>query len=137
LQYLIYGAFDFDTEKPSFKQNGEGYMLENEAIRWFLRQYVQDDRFKTDPYVAPNLALSLAGLPPAFMQVGTLDPLLDDTFAYGNHLALAGVPVTVKVYPDMIHGFLQMDAMLSGARTALADGIAALKGALAAPVAAK
>jgi acetyl esterase len=130
LQYLIYGAFDFDTEKPSFKQNGEGYMLENEAIRWFMQQYVQDESCKTDPYVAPNSAESLAGLPPAFLQVGTLDPLLDDSFVYGNRLARAGVPVTIAVYQDQIHGFLQMDAMLTGARRAVADGIAALKAAL-------
>jgi acetyl esterase len=65
------------------------------------------------------------------MQVGTLDPLVDDSFAYGNRLARAGVPVELRVYPDMIHGFLQMDAMLSTARVAVADGVAALKRAFA------
>lgn len=127
LQYLIYGAYDFDVSKPSFRQNGEGYMLELQAVDWFMKQYIQDDACRTDPYVAPNLAADLAALPPAFMQVGTLDPLLDDSFVYGNRLARAGVPVELKVYRDMIHGFLQMDAMLTGAKEAVADGIGALR----------
>jgi acetyl esterase len=131
LQYLIYGAFDFDTNKPSFARNGTGYMLELDQIAWFMSQYIQDESCKTDPYVAPALAESHADLPAAFLQVGSLDPLLDDTFVYAGKLAAAGVPVELRAYPDMIHGFLQMDVMLSGARKAVADGVAALKTALA------
>lgn len=130
LQYLIYGAFDLDQSKPSYKKNGTGYFLEMDAINWFMKQYLPTEALHNDPYLWPNLAADLSGLPPAFMQVGTLDPLLDETFVYGNRLALAGVPVEAKVYPDMIHGFLQMDAMLDGAKKAVADGVDALKEAL-------
>lgn len=130
LQHLIYGSFDPDNTKPSFTQNGTGYLLESEAIAWFLSQYCPTEALKCDPAVWPNLVQDLAGLPPAFMQVGTLDPLLDDTFRYGNRLALAGVPVETRVYPDMIHGFLQLPGMLDGAKRAVADAIAAITAAL-------
>jgi len=130
LQYLIYGAFDIDHSKPSYLRNGSGYFLEMDGINWFMKQYLPTEDLRTDPYVWPNHAENLAGLPPAFMQVGTLDPLLDETFVYGNRLALAGVPVDIRVYPDMIHGFLQMDAMLDRAKVAVADGVAAVKAAL-------
>jgi acetyl esterase len=131
LQYLIYGVYDLDYDKPSYRQNGAGYLLEMDQIDWFTAQYVQDDAIRRHPYVAPGLAEDLSGLPPAFLQAGTLDPLLDDSFRYGNRLALAGVAVDLRVYPDMIHGFLQMDLVLDTAKRAVADGVAALKAALA------
>jgi acetyl esterase len=131
LQYLIYGVYDFDYGKPSYRKNGAGFGLELDQIDWFTAQYVRDEASRCDPYVAPNLAEDLSGLPPALLQVGTLDPLMDDSFRYGNRLALAGVAVDLRVYPDMVHGFLQMDLMLDTARRAVADGVAALQAALA------
>ena len=128
-QHLIYGAFDADYTKPSFLQNGEGYVLDMDTIRWFLRMYLPDESLLTDPAISPSFAPA-AGLPPALMQVGTLDPLLDDTFRYGSKLALAGVPVEVKAYPDMPHGFLQMSPLLDTAKRAVADACAALYKAL-------
>lgn len=129
LQHLIYGAFDFDMNKPSFAANGEGYILDLKSIAWFLDNYAGGvDR--SMPYLEP-LKHDLAGLPPAFMQVGTLDPLLDDSLLYYAKLRAAGVPATLQVYEDMPHVFMQLSAMLDTARRGVADACSALKAALA------
>lgn len=55
------------------------------------------------PYAAPARATDLAGLPPAYICVGTLDPLLDEDVAYAQALMSAGVPVELHVYPGAFH----------------------------------
>lgn len=128
-QLLIYGAFDFDMTKPSITQNGDGFVLDRASMDWFVDQYTPDPALRLDACVSPGLG-DVTGQPPAFLQVGTLDPLLDDSFRYANKLALAGVPVELKVYPDMPHGFMQMSAVLDTAKRGVADAVAALTAAL-------
>jgi acetyl esterase/lipase len=57
------------------------------------------------PYAAPARATNLAGLPPAFISVGALDLFLEEDLAYAQHLARAGVPVELHVYPGAFHAF--------------------------------
>ncbi|OAI42510.1 hypothetical protein AYO38_11440 [bacterium SCGC AG-212-C10] len=129
LQLLIYGAFDFDMEKPSYKANGEGYILDIKSIQWFMDNYIGG--LEGDlPYLAP-LKHDLAGVAPAFLQVGTLDPLLDDSLLYHAKLKAAGVNSRLQVYEDMPHVFIQLSAFLTTAKRAVDDSCAALKAALA------
>lgn len=57
------------------------------------------------PYAAPARAESLAGLPPTFLNVGSLDLFLEEDLEYARRLASAGVPVELHVYPGGFHGF--------------------------------
>ena len=56
------------------------------------------------PYAAPARATDLAGLPPAHINVGTLDLFVDEDVAYAQALLAAGVPVELHVYPGAFHG---------------------------------
>lgn len=56
-------------------------------------------------YAAPNRAESLAGLPPTDVLVAGLDPLRDEGLAFVDRLRRCGVPTTVRIYPDVPHGF--------------------------------
>jgi acetyl esterase/lipase len=56
-------------------------------------------------YAAPARAASLAGLAPAFIDVGDLDLLRDEDVAYARRLAADGVPCELHVYPGGPHGF--------------------------------
>jgi acetyl esterase len=57
------------------------------------------------------------------------DPLRDEGKAYADRLAEAGVDVTYKDYPDMIHGFFNMTALAPEAKDAVKDAAKALKAA--------
>jgi acetyl esterase/lipase len=57
------------------------------------------------PYAAPARAGDLRGLPPAYLSIGTLDPMRDETVAYAARLLEAGVPTELHVYPGAFHGF--------------------------------
>lgn len=70
----------------------------------------------------------LAGLPPAWIGVGTCDLFLDEDRAYAERLQRAGVPVCLHEEPGAFHGF---DAIRPGAspsrrfRAAQMDALAA------------
>ena len=55
-------------------------------------------------YAAPARATNLAGLPPTYICVGTLDLFLDEDIAYARRLLDAGVPTELHVYPGAFHG---------------------------------
>ena len=130
LQLLIYGGFDFDMTKPSYAANGNGYILDRKSIEWFLEQYIPDGLPAGVRYVAP-MDYGLHDLPPAFLQVGTLDPLLDDSLGYYAKLKVAGVPATLRIYEDMPHVFMQLSGFLGTAKRGVADACEALRTALA------
>jgi acetyl esterase/lipase len=54
----------------------------------------------------------LGGLPPAWLGVGTVDPLHGEGTAYARRLQEAGVPCELDVVPGAFHGF---DAVAPGA----------------------
>jgi len=130
LQLLFYGAFTGDNELPSVNANAEGKILTKKSMEWFYGHYLSGGASTDDPYIAP-IKGNLAGLPPAHLIVGTLDPLLDDSKLYAKKLQEAGVPATLSIYEDMPHVFAQLTAMLDGGKKAVAEASAALKTALA------
>jgi len=58
-----------------------------------------------DHLAAPARCADLAGLPPAWIGVGTLDLFLEEDLAYAERLAAAGVPVQTVVVPGAFHSF--------------------------------
>jgi acetyl esterase/lipase len=56
-------------------------------------------------YAAPARRENLAGLPPAWIGVGTCDLFHDEDVAYARRLMEAGVPCTLKVVEGAFHGF--------------------------------
>lgn len=83
------------------------------------------------PYAAPARAASLEGLPPAFIGVGALDPLMREDVAYALRLTEAGVPTALTVYPGAYHGFDAFDGGASAVGNDFrADRITALQRAL-------
>jgi acetyl esterase len=53
--------------------------------------------------------------------VGGHDPLRDDGVAYARKLRLAGVSVTLRDYPSLVHGFFRLTRVVPAARTAMAE----------------
>jgi acetyl esterase/lipase len=57
------------------------------------------------PYAAPARAQDLAGLPPAFIDVGSVETFRDEDIDYAVRLSRAGVPVEFHLWPGGFHGF--------------------------------
>lgn len=90
-----------------------------------MDHYITTEDDKLDPLMSPLLESDLSGLPPAFIITAEYDALRDEGEEYGQRLAAAGVPVTVKRYDGMIHEFLRHP--FDDAKVAIGDATAALK----------
>jgi acetyl esterase/lipase len=84
-----------------------------------------------DSYAAPARAKDLAGLPPAWIDVGELDALRDENVQYALRLMQAGVATDLHVHPGAFHAWevFVPDAAIS--RRAVEARRAALRRALA------
>ena len=126
-QLLIYPATDQNLETGSLERNGMGYMLTRPLMEVFRGNYLPRSADYADWRASPALAKSHAGLPPAFVLTAGFDPLLDEGKQYVELLARAGVEVSYRNYPDMIHGFILMGGVVDTANAAVADCCAALR----------
>ena len=83
------------------------------------------------PFAAPLAERDLSRLPPSYITGAFFDPLRDDARIYAGRLAAAGVNVTFREEPQMIHAWLRARHMSAGAREGfrrLAEGVAVLVG---------
>jgi acetyl esterase len=129
-QLLIYGVYSTDTESDSWQRFGRGAGLSQSQMRWIWETYLENPEQQRDWRAAPLLA-DLAGLPPAHLIVGSLDPLLDDSHRLAARLKEAGVPCELTVYEGINHGFIRYGRLIATARRAIADCAAALRKGLA------
>jgi acetyl esterase/lipase len=82
------------------------------------------------PYAAAARRADLAGLPPAWLGVGTLDLFCDEGIEYSRRLNEVGVPCALDVIPGAFHGFDQLFAKTNVAAEFWAAQITALRAAL-------
>ncbi|EJD06347.1 uncharacterized protein FOMMEDRAFT_144445 [Fomitiporia mediterranea MF3/22] len=87
----------------SYEQFKSDPILTRENIALFMGAYKPGNQF--DPLVSPILAKSLAGLPPAYVQIAGADPLRDEGLLYAQMMQESGVQTKVDVYPGVPHGF--------------------------------
>ena len=83
-----------------------------------------------DQYAAPSRAEHVTGLPPAFIDVGTVDLFRDEDIAFAQRLMQAGVPCELHVYPGAYHASETLAAEAALSQRIWATRIAALKSAL-------
>jgi acetyl esterase/lipase len=74
-----------------------------------------------DPSAAPSRAHDLAGLAPAYIEVGELDIFRDEDIKYASRLAAAGVSTELHVHPGAPHGFEGFAPGSDVAKRAMAD----------------
>jgi acetyl esterase len=128
---LIYGVYSTDSESPSWQRFGQGAGLSQTQMRWIWETYLEKPEQQGDWRAAPILG-KLAGLPPAHLIVGSLDPLLDDSHRLAAALEQAGVPHSLTVYEGINHGFIRYGRLIATSRRALGDCAVALRQGLAA-----
>ena len=128
-QVNLYGSCNYPSEQTaSAREFAAGPLLQQDDIAWFYEQYLPDPAVQQhDPQASPFRAASHANLPPTFVGTAECDPSRDDAEAFAAKLAGAGVPVTAKRYPGMVHGFASWVGFLPGARAVLQDAATFLK----------
>lgn len=75
---------------------------------------------RKNPEVSPLYA-DLRGLPPTLIQVGSAETLLADATRFAAATGAADVPVTLEIWPHMIHAWPLWNAHLEAGRRALAS----------------
>jgi acetyl esterase len=125
-QLLIYPGTDHAGDYPSRTENGEGLFLTLADMRWFSDHYV-GTADRSDPDLSPVLATDLGGLPPAVVVTAQYDPLRDEGEAYAHALERAGVPVTLRRFDGLIHGFFDLAALSPAAAEAVRATCAELR----------
>lgn len=127
-QALIYPGLGGDLVSGSYEEMAEAPGLTTADVSYYR------DILKApadNPFAAPLAETDLSGLPPSYITGAFFDPLRDDARLYAARLAAAGVNVTFREEPQMIHAWLRARHMSEGARDGfrrLAEGVAVLVG---------
>jgi acetyl esterase len=131
-QLLLYPATDLreGSHHPSRVENGEGLFLTADDMRWFGDRYVPNPADRSDPRASVLLEPDLSGAAPAVVLTAEYDPLRDEGEAYAARLREAGVPVVVRRYDGLIHGFFGMGPVSPAAAEAAREGCYELRALL-------
>ena len=128
-QMLLYPMLDDRCDSPSCAEIDTIGVFDGWASRegW---QALLGERWGADalePLAVPARAVDLAGLPPAWIDVGELDALRDESVAYATGLMQAGVATDLHVYPGAFHAWEVFVPDADSSRRVVADRIAALR----------
>lgn len=108
LQLLVYPAVDASTRRRSRELFGEGFLLTDGDMDWFMNQYHPETHGRVDPRLSPLYADDMTGLPPALVITAGFDPLRDEGEEYARRLSEANVAVISRRFPDLMHGFANL-----------------------------
>ena len=134
---LLYPGVDASTRRASREMFADGFLLTDADMDWFRDHYAPEPESWTDPRLSVLLSEHLADFPPTYISIGGFDPLRDEAVAFHARLVEAGVPVVLRLHPDLIHGFAAFLGVLPKAREAMAEAVGALATGLSIAVAGK
>ena len=106
-------------------------LIHKDYLEELAQAYLPAGMDRRNSQVSPLYA-DLAGFPPTLVQVGSSETLLDDATRFAARLGAADVPVSLEVWPHMIHAWHLWNARLKPARHALKNAGAFMRHHLAA-----
>ena len=130
-QLLIYPWIDLSRRRRSHELFGEGFFLTNATLDWYAGQLLGPDGDASDPRCSPLLAPDLSGLAPAIVVSAGFDPLRDEAEEYAHAMRAAGVPVVLRRFASLFHGFANAGGVNRASRVALVEVAGMLRAALA------
>jgi acetyl esterase len=125
LQVPIYPVTDLVGRSRSYELFGDGFLLTRAQMDWYADRYAGPDE-QGDPRASILRADDLSGVAPALVVTAGFDPLRDEGEAYAERLREAGVPVALRRFPGLIHGF----ASMAGASRTSRDAVVEIGGAI-------
>jgi acetyl esterase/lipase len=107
-QLLMCPMLDDRNDSPSVHQMADGRMWKQADNEVGWTALLGDARGGPDvsPYAAPARAEDLAGLPPAFIDVGSADSFRSEDVDYAERIWRAGGVAELHVWPGGFHGFV-------------------------------
>jgi acetyl esterase/lipase len=128
-QMLLYPMLDDRCHTPSCREIQDIGIWDGWAHREAYEALLGSD-LAADAYAAPARAGDLSGLPPAYIDVGELDALRDESIEYASRLMGAGVPTELHVYPGAYHGWEIFGPDAEVSVRVIKDRVRALRSAL-------
>lgn len=127
-QVLIYPGLSSDPLRVAGQRAADAPMLTAADCAYYREVFAGGaDRLPVDdPEFAPLDAPDFAGLAQAAIFAAGYDPLCQDAIDYAAVLNAAGVPVTFRCDPGLVHGWLRARHMSALAAAAFADVVRAV-----------
>lgn len=131
-QMLCYPMLDDRMSSPAFSRlAGLGvWDLGANTHAWHALLGGTFEGAEISAYAVAARAADLSNLPPAYIDVGDLDILLDQDLEYAQRLMNQNIPVEFHVYPGAYHGFDAFAPFAQVSQRAVQSRLAALRRAL-------
>ena len=129
-QVLLYPSTDHGATLDTARTGVEYTLNTLDRVYFHSECYLNSWEEAANPLASPLRAACFANLPPALIVTAEYDYLHEQGQRYAEQLQAAGVPVTYRHYPDMMHGFINMAAFLDKGKQALIEVGLALRDAL-------
>jgi acetyl esterase/lipase len=128
-QLLMCPMLDDRCETPSSHQflDGTSWVRASNITGWTALLGDARGGPHVSPFAAPARALDLAGLPPTYLDVGSVDVFRDEVVDYAVRTWRAGGDAELHVWPGGCHGFDQLAPEATLSRQARATRIAWLR----------
>jgi acetyl esterase len=120
-QLLVYPNTLYRADTESLRGSDDPWLFNRHSVDWYWQHYLDTPEDGANPLVSPLLAADLAGLPPALVITAEYDPLRDEGERYAERLRTSAVPVELRRYEGMVHGFFAMAGILDDGRRAIAE----------------
>ncbi|KUY59452.1 alpha/beta hydrolase [Burkholderia sp. RF2-non_BP3] len=118
---LMSPVTDLAVTGESMMENGSrDPIIQRTSMITVSRAYLGDVP-PNNPDVSPLYA-NLRGLPPMLIQVGSTETLMDDAVRFARRAGTMDVPVSLEIWPNMIHQWQLFPFMIRDAGNAIQDG---------------
>jgi acetyl esterase len=130
-QLLIYPVTNMVEKSESRRMFGQGFFLTAEFTDLAEEMYFVDEEDRRHPEASIAYTEKIPeNLAPAYVATAGFDPLRDEGEAWARRLADSGIDVTLRRFPGLIHGFLNVVGVGRSQRAAVAEIAAQLKAGL-------
>ncbi len=119
---LIYPPLTSQIDTPSRKLlANEDIVLNKQLLDWFGLHFTGENPDVTHPHWHPFENVKAENLPPCLIFTCGFDPLRDEGQLIADKMAEMGVPVCLKEFSDMYHGFITVSGVFPEVQTVVSD----------------
>lgn len=120
-QILIYPSVDYTMSCPSIIENGQGFLLEADKVRWYFQQYFNLAEFNISnnketralcEKASPLMASFDTRMPKTLVITAGCDPLRDEGALYVEKAKQAGVCVEHHQFDELIHAYMLLSTLV-------------------------